>query len=151
MRVSQVWQWLIHVRFRIEFYALKIERSWHIHQDQNTHTPYTRVGTWTREYNPYIYIYIYREREREIKDFQTQEIQYSTCVVLVSICYIINYLPYFCLLFIGILIVSQLHIEIFFFLEGVYCKSQNLNFKIQTPILHKFSIICISDIAMTRM
>ena len=39
----------------------------------------------------------------------------------------------------------------FLFLEDVNYQSSNLNFRIRTPILHGFSVICILDTPVTRM
>ena len=138
-------------------YTVKSERSWCINQDLNTFTD----GTWSREHNP---------KKHEITNFQTWDIRHRTCV---SIYYIIKHvlcriLTHVLCLICEYLLYYQVFVAFspfvhrcfdscttpnwkFLFLEDVYWKSTNLNFKIWSPILHGFCGMFISDIVVTIM
>lgn len=73
------------------------------------------------------------------------------CCICKSFFCIFNYLRYFYILFINILIVVQLRIDILFFLEDMCCNSSNLNDKIQNLDFHGFFVDCRLDTAATRM
>ena len=91
-----------------------------------------------------------QKKIKQNKNFQTQEILHSICVIFVSVYCIFKYLQYLRIFFIGVLIVAQLGFE-FLSLEDMHCKCANLNFKIRTLILQGFSVICIAYIVVTIM